>query len=56
MAKTPQELYMERERRVQDAMRLVLPDRIPIVPDAEFFPLRYAGVTVEEAMYDYDRA
>ena len=56
MAKTPEELFKERAKRVDDAMHLRMPDRIPIVPDAEFFPLKYAGVTVQEAMYNYDRA
>ena len=55
MAKTPEELYEERTKRVEDAINLRVPDRIPIVPDAEFFPLKYAGVTVEEAMYDYSK-
>ena len=56
MAKTPEELYAERAKRVDDAIHLRVPDRVPIVPDAEFFPLKYAGITVEEAMYDYSKA
>lgn len=56
MAKTPEELYRERAKRVEDAINLKVPDRVPIVPDAEFFPLKYAGITVEEAMYNYDKA
>ena len=56
MAKTPEELYNERVNRVEDAIHLRIPDRVPIVPDAEFFPLKYAGITVEEAMYDYSKA
>ncbi len=56
MGKTPEELYKERTKRVEDAMHLRMPDRIPIVPDAEFFPLKYAGITTEEAMYDYNMA
>jgi hypothetical protein len=54
MAKPPEELYQERAKRVEDAMRLKVPDRIPIVPDAEFFPLKYTGITTQEAMYDYN--
>jgi hypothetical protein len=56
MAKTPEELYEERAKRVEDAIQLKVPDRVPIVPDIEFFPLHYAGITVEEAMYDYNKA
>ncbi len=55
MAKTPEELYKERTKRVEDAINLRVPDRVPIVPDIEFFPLKYAGITVEEAMYDYSK-
>jgi len=56
MAKTPEELYQERAKRVQDAIELKVPDRVPIVPDAEFFPLKYAGISVQDAMYNYDKA
>ncbi|MFC1534779.1 uroporphyrinogen decarboxylase family protein [Thermodesulfobacteriota bacterium] len=52
MTKTPQELYKERENRVLDAMRLKVPDRVPIIATAGFFAARYAGITCKEAMYD----
>ncbi len=55
MAKTPQELYKERTKRIEDAIRLRIPDRVPLVPHPGFFPLKYTGITVEEAMYDYDK-
>jgi len=55
MAKTPEELYNERVKRVNDAIQLKIPDRIPIVPHPGFFPLKYAGITVQEAMYDYNK-
>ena len=38
VSKTPEELYQERAKRVDDAVNLRIPDRVPIVPDAEFFP------------------
>jgi len=56
MEKTPEELGKEREKRVEDAIRLRVPDRVPFVPLFEFFPAYYAGITAEEAMYDYDKA
>ena len=55
MAKTSEELYRERERRVLDAIALKVPDRIPILVMFGFFPAKYAGVTVEEAMYDPEK-
>lgn len=55
MAKTSEELYGEREKRVLDAIALKVPDRVPIVVLFGFFPAKYAGLTVEEAMYDPEK-
>jgi uroporphyrinogen-III decarboxylase len=55
MEKTPEELGREREKRVRDAIQLKVPDRVPFVPMLEFFPAYYAGITPEQAMYDYDK-
>jgi hypothetical protein len=55
MAGTPEELYEERVKRIEDAIQLKVPDRIPLVPHPGFFPLKYAGITVQEAMYDYNK-
>jgi uroporphyrinogen-III decarboxylase len=55
MEKTPEILYDEREKRVQDAIALNVPDRVPVMSLLGFFPARYAGITFEEAMYDYDK-
>jgi len=56
MAKTPEELYKERLKRVQDAIALKVVDRVPIAPVIETFPLYYAGITIKEAMNDYNKA
>ena len=56
MAKTPEELGKEREQRVRDAIQLKVPDRVPLLPFFQFFPAFYAGITPEEAMYDYEKA
>jgi len=48
--------FEERARRVADAIQLKVPDRVPIVPFAHFFPLHYAEVSLKEAMYDYNKA
>ena len=55
MEKTPEKLYQERKKRIEDAIQLRVPDRVPIVPFFHFFPARYAGISFAEAMYDYDK-
>jgi uroporphyrinogen-III decarboxylase len=55
MAKTNEELYREREKRVQDAIALRRPDRVPIVSATEMFFVRSAGLSAAEAMYDYEK-
>lgn len=55
MAKTPEELYQEREKRFNDAIQLKVPDRVPIAPHFMFFGAKYGGLNCQEAMYDYDR-
>jgi hypothetical protein len=56
VGRTGEELYAERSRRVQDAIALKTPDRVPIwFQDASFFPAKYAGITFREAMYDDEK-
>lgn len=55
MTKAPEELFQERIRRIQDAIELKQPDRIPFAPFLSFFPVKYAGISFEEAMHDYER-
>ena len=49
------EAYLERTKRVEDAIALRVPDRVPVIVRFGFFPARYAGVTCEELMYDPER-
>ena len=47
--------YRERVSLIKDAIQLKKrPSRIPICPSAGFFPVQYAGVSMYDAMYDYD--
>lgn len=55
MQKTPEELYEERTKRVLDAVKLKVPDRVPFMPFFNFFHAKYGGISCEEAMYDYDK-
>ncbi len=55
MEKKAEELFQERTRRVEDAVQLKVPDRVPFLPTFSFFPAKYAGISFEEAMYDYGK-
>ena len=47
--------YRQRVTLIKDAIQLQKsPARIPICPSAGFFPVQYAGVSMYDAMYDYD--
>jgi len=50
--KTPEQLYKERAKRVEDAIQLKVPDRVPVVISLSFFPAKYTGVTCEDAFYN----
>ncbi len=42
--------------RIKDAIQMKkLPDRVPVTILPSMFPWTHAGMTVEEAMYDYDK-
>jgi hypothetical protein len=56
MAKTAEELYREREKRIKDAIQLKRPDKVPFTPFCTFFPAKYAGISYQEVMYDLDKA
>jgi len=48
--------YKERVTRLKKVIQLKeLPDRVPVLPIVSFFPAFYAGITPQEAMYDYDK-
>lgn len=49
------ESFETRTSRINDAVALRTPDRVPLFPSFHLFPARYAGMTYEEAFYDLDR-
>jgi len=55
MSDNSEELYKIRNQRIQDAIQLKQPDRVPFTPYVTFFPAAYAGLSFEEAMHDYDK-
>jgi hypothetical protein len=47
--------YQERVTLIKDAIQLKKrPSRIAVCPSAGFFPIQYAGMTMYDAMYDYE--
>jgi hypothetical protein len=47
--------YKERILRIKDAIELRKPDRVPVIIMPSFFPFYNAGMTAQEAMYDYEK-
>jgi hypothetical protein len=41
--------------RIKDAVQFKKPDRVPVTILPSMYPWTYAGMTVEEAMNDYDK-
>jgi hypothetical protein len=50
-----EQLYQEKRKRVDDAIALRIPDRVPLAVSFGFFVAKYAGYTNEEVMYDPDK-
>jgi hypothetical protein len=48
------DLFWERRSRFDKAVRLEVPDRIPLEMHFGYFPARYCGVRYDAAYYDYD--
>ena len=55
MSKPAEELYQERIQRVEDAIQLRVPDRVPFFLFSGYLPCRYVGMTLEEAHYNSER-
>jgi hypothetical protein len=55
-SQTAEKAYKERVLRFKDAIQMnKLPDRVPVTIFPSMFPWINAGMTVQEAMYDYDK-
>ncbi len=53
---TIREEYDARLKRVMDAAAVREPDRVPLVPVFQAFPIYYAGYTIQDAMEDWKKA
>jgi len=51
--KSPAELYKERLKRMEDAVQLKVPDRVPIWPLFGLFPVKYTGIALKDIYYDW---
>ena len=47
--------YQQRVQMLTDAILLKKPERVPVMINAGFFPLSYAGFTSRDGMYDYQK-
>lgn len=46
--KGPEQLFAERSKRIQDAIELKQPDRVPVMLPASYFLAEYGGITRQE--------
>jgi uroporphyrinogen-III decarboxylase len=53
--KAAEKLYRERTARFIKAIKLEEPDRVPCILPSGFFPPHYAGYTLKDVMYDYEK-
>jgi len=52
----PEELYAEREARLDDASKLKEPDRVPLLGGFGYFSASYGGLSHYEFLFDYEKA
>jgi len=50
-----EKLYKERTTRFIKAIKLEEPDRVPVLLPSGLFPAQYAGMTLRDVMYDYEK-
>lgn len=54
--KSPEQLFAERAKRMQDALALKQPDRIPISLGAGYFLAEYGGISHQEQQDNWEKA
>ncbi|UCG88749.1 MAG: uroporphyrinogen decarboxylase [Gemmatimonadota bacterium] len=47
--------YRKRTQMIKNVVQLKKPERVPVMPWAGVYPAEYGGITVQEAMYDYEK-
>jgi hypothetical protein len=51
--KAAEEQIAEKEKRIMDAIRMKIPDRVPVVCSLGYFVARYTGIPTSAAYYDF---
>ncbi len=54
IGKPARQLRQERQKRLNDAADMKVPDRVPITCPMGYFPAKYAGIPCSAAFYDFD--
>ena len=54
-SKQAEKLYNERTTRFIKAIKLEEPDRVPVMLPSGMYPAYYAGYTLKDIMYDYEK-
>jgi hypothetical protein len=52
MAEYHTDVYQQKLSRIEDAVHLKIPDRVPIILEFGYFVARYAGITYQDLVYD----
>jgi hypothetical protein len=52
MPESTRELYRQKLDRIEDAVQLKRPDRVPVILEFGYFVARYAGITYQNLIYD----
>jgi len=47
--------YRERATIIRDAFEMRVPKRVPVFPSEGFFPVFHAGLTMRDALYEYEQ-
>ena len=53
--KTTEELFQERNKRINDAIQLKIPDRVPVEMSFGYFPAKYLGLPCSVVYYQPDK-
>ena len=56
METSPHSLFLEREKRVDDAIACRVPDRVPLIMMTGAFSPQYAGISLKEDLYDLEKS
>ena len=51
--KTAEQQIAEKEKRIMDAIRMRIPDRVPVICSLGYFVAKYTGIPSSAAYYDF---